>query len=109
MRVTRPRRATPSPAVSDQRETTMPITPTEKIWMNGELVDWDQARIHVLTHSLHYGMGVFEGVRAYETEDGPAVFRLTEHMERLHNSAKIMMMPLPYSVAELVDAVKLTV
>jgi branched-chain amino acid aminotransferase len=87
----------------------MPITPTEKIWMNGELVDWDKAQIHVLTHSLHYGMGVFEGVRAYETADGPAVFRLTEHMERLHNSAKIMMMPLPYSVDELVDAVKLTV
>jgi branched-chain amino acid aminotransferase len=87
----------------------MPITPTDKIWMNGELVDWDKAQIHVLTHSLHYGMGVFEGVRAYETADGPAVFRLTEHMERLHNSAKIMMMPLPYSVEELVDAVKLTV
>src|SRR5262245_49244911 len=87
----------------------MPITPTEKIWMNGQLVDWEKAQIHVLTHSLHYGMGVFEGVRAYETADGPAVFRLTEHMERLHNSAKIMMMPLPYSVEELVEAVKLTV
>jgi branched-chain amino acid aminotransferase len=87
----------------------MPITPTEKIWMNGELVDWDKAQIHVLTHSLHYGMGVFEGVRAYETEDGPAVFRLTDHMARLHNSAKILMMPLPYSVEELVEAVKLTV
>jgi branched-chain amino acid aminotransferase len=87
----------------------MPITPTEKIWMNGELVDWDKAQIHVLTHSLHYGMGVFEGVRAYETDDGPAVFRLTEHIERLHNSAKIMMMPMPYSVDELVEAVKLTV
>jgi branched-chain amino acid aminotransferase len=87
----------------------MPITPTEKIWMNGELVDWDDAKIHILTHSLHYGMGVFEGVRAYETEDGPAVFRLTEHMARLHNSAQIMMMPLPYSVEELVEAVKLTV
>jgi branched-chain amino acid aminotransferase len=87
----------------------MPITPTDKIWMNGELVDWDQAQIHVLTHSLHYGMGVFEGVRAYETADGPAVFRLTDHMVRLHNSAKILMMPLPYSVEELVEAVKVTV
>ena len=87
----------------------MPITPTEKIWMNGELVAWDDARIHILTHSLHYGMGVFEGIRAYPTADGPAVFRLTDHIERLHNSAKIMMMDLPYSVAELVDAVKLTV
>jgi branched-chain amino acid aminotransferase len=84
----------------------MPITPTEKIWMNGELVDWDDARIHVLTHSLHYGMGVFEGIRAYETVDGPAVFRLTDHMVRLHNSAKIMMMELPYSVDELVAATK---
>lgn len=87
----------------------MPITPTEKIWMNGELVDWNDAKIHVLTHTLHYGMGVFEGVRAYETDDGPGVFRLTDHMVRLHNSAKVMMMDLPYSVDELVDAVKLTV
>ena len=84
----------------------MPITPTEKIWMNGELVDWDAAQIHVLTHSLHYGMGVFEGIRAYETADGPAVFRLTEHMERLHNSARILLMDLPYSVEELVEATK---
>jgi branched-chain amino acid aminotransferase len=87
----------------------VPITPTEKIWMNGELVDWDDARIHVLTHTLHYGMGVFEGVRAYETPDGPAVFRLTEHMARLHNSAKIMGMELPYSVEELVEATKAVV
>jgi branched-chain amino acid aminotransferase len=87
----------------------MPITPTEKIWMNGELVAWDDARIHVLTHSLHYGMGVFEGVRAYETDRGPAVFRLTDHMERLHNSARIMMMDLPYTVEELVEATKLVV
>ena len=87
----------------------MPITPTEKIWMNGELVDWDDARIHVLTHTLHYGMGVFEGIRAYETPDGPAVFRLTEHMERLHNSAKIMGMDMPYSVEELVEATKAVV
>jgi branched-chain amino acid aminotransferase len=74
--------------------------------MNGELVDWDDARIHVLTHTLHYGMGVFEGVRAYETADGPAVFRLTDHMARLHNSAKIMGMDMPYSVEELVTATK---
>jgi branched-chain amino acid aminotransferase len=87
----------------------MPITPTEQIWMNGEMVPWDDARIHILTHSLHYGMGVFEGIRAYPTADGPAVFRLTDHIERLHNSAKIMMMDLPYSVEELVEAVKLTV
>jgi branched-chain amino acid aminotransferase len=87
----------------------MALTPTEEIWMNGEMVDWDEARIHVLTHSLHYGMGVFEGIRAYETKDGPGIFRLTEHIERLHASAKIMMMELPYSVAELVEATKATV
>ena len=87
----------------------MPITPTSKIWMNGELVDWDDAKIHVLTHSLHYGMGVFEGIRAYETADGPGIFRLTEHIERLFNSAKIMGMDIPYSVDDLVDATKAVV
>jgi branched-chain amino acid aminotransferase len=87
----------------------MPITPTEKIWMNGRMVDWADARIHILTHTLHYGTGVFEGIRCYETKDGPAVFRLTDHIERLHKSAKILMMPLPYSVEELVEACKETV
>ena len=58
----------------------MPITPTKKIWMNGELVDWDNATTHVLSHTLHYGMGAFEGVRAYKTSSGPAIFRLREHM-----------------------------
>jgi branched-chain amino acid aminotransferase len=87
----------------------MPITPTEKIWFNGELIPWDDAKIHVLTHSLHYGMGVFEGIRAYETDDGPAVFRLTDHMRRFQQSAQILMMDLPYSVDEMVQAVKDTV
>jgi branched-chain amino acid aminotransferase len=87
----------------------MPIEATEKIWMNGELVPWEDARIHVLTHTLHYGMGVFEGIRAYETDRGPAVFRLTDHIERLFNSARILMMDIPYSVDELVGAVKDTV
>jgi branched-chain amino acid aminotransferase len=87
----------------------MPITPTPKIWMNGELVDWDAARIHVLTHTLHYGMGVFEGIRAYETAQGPAIFRLTDHIVRMENSAKILGMELPYSVADLVQACKDTV
>ncbi|MGI8756814.1 MAG: branched-chain amino acid transaminase [Acidimicrobiales bacterium] len=87
----------------------MPITPTDKIWMNGELIAWDDAKIHILTHSLHYGTGVFEGVRAYETSRGPAVFRLTDHMVRLHQSAQIMMMDLPYSVDELVEATKAVV
>ncbi len=87
----------------------MPITATEKIWMNGELVDWDQAQVHVLTHTLHYGMGVFEGIRAYETSQGPAVFRLTEHVERLFASAQILGMEIPYTVEELIDATKTTV
>ena len=75
-----------------------------KIWMNGELVDWADAKIHVGSHGLHYGSGVFEGIRAYETEKGSAVFRLTDHLERLHNSAKLLYMDLPYSVAELKSA-----
>jgi branched-chain amino acid aminotransferase len=77
---------------------------TEKIWMNGELVDWADAKIHVGTHGLHYGSGVFEGIRAYETPRGTAVFRLTEHLERLHDSAKLLYMDLPYSVEELRSA-----
>jgi branched-chain amino acid aminotransferase len=87
----------------------MPITSTPKIWMNGELVDWERAQVHVLTHTLHYGTGVFEGMRAYPTEAGPGIFRLTEHIERLHRSAKILLMPLTWSVAELVQASKDTV
>ena len=87
----------------------MPIQTTPKIWMNGELVDWEKAQVHVLTHTLHYGTGVFEGIRAYETADGPAVFRLTDHINRLFNSAKIVGMEIPYSVDELVDATKATV
>jgi len=74
---------------------------TEKIWMNGELVDWADAKVHVGAHGLHYGSGVFEGIRCYETEAGPAVFRLTDHLVRLHNSARILHMELPYSVEEL--------
>ena len=87
----------------------MPIQTTPKIWMNGELVDWEQAQVHVLTHTLHYGTGVFEGIRAYETADGPAVFRLTDHIVRLFNSAKILGMEIPYTVDELVQATKDTV
>ncbi|MFA5884844.1 MAG: branched-chain amino acid transaminase [Acidimicrobiia bacterium] len=87
----------------------MPITPTEKIWMDGSLVDWDDAQIHVLTHTLHYGCGVFEGIRAYETTQGPAVFRLTDHIDRLFASAKIFMIDIPYTVEEIVEATKETV
>ncbi|GMV03235.1 MAG: branched-chain amino acid transaminase [Burkholderiaceae bacterium] len=77
-----------------------------QIWFDGKMVDWRDARIHVLTHSLHYGMGVFEGVRAYRTPSGTAVFRLTEHTRRLFNSAKIFQMKLPYSFDEIVQAQK---
>ena len=82
----------------------MPIQPVDKIWMNGELVDWDAAKVHVLTHALHYGSGVFEGVRCYETDRGPAVFRLREHYERLHRSGRIFQMEIPYTVDELIRA-----
>ncbi len=87
----------------------MPITPTKKIWMDGELVDWDDATIHILNPSLHYGWGVFEGIRAYETDRGPAVFRLTEHIERLFRSAKIYLMEPEWTVQQIVDATKETV
>src|SRR6266545_5323145 len=77
--------------------------------MDGELVPWDEATVHVLTHTLHYGSGVFEGIRAYPTSRGPAVFRLTDHMRRLHDSAHLLHMELPYSVEELVEATKETI
>jgi branched-chain amino acid aminotransferase len=77
-----------------------------QIWLDGKMVDWRDARIHVLTHTLHYGMGVFEGVRAYKTPSGTAVFRLPEHTRRLFNSAKIFQMKLPYSFDEIVQAQK---
>ncbi|MDE2402567.1 MAG: branched-chain amino acid transaminase [Burkholderiales bacterium] len=75
-----------------------------KIWMDGQLVEWRDAKIHVLTHTLHYGCGVFEGVRAYNTTQGTAVFRIREHTERLFNSAKILRMTLPFTFDEVVKA-----
>jgi branched-chain amino acid aminotransferase len=77
------------------------VQETEKIWMNGELVDWGDAKVHVGVHGLHYGSGVFEGIRCYDTPTGPAVFRLGEHMQRLRNSARLLYMQIPYSVDEL--------
>ena len=74
---------------------------TDKIWMNGDLVDWADAKIHVGVHGLHYGSGVFEGIRCYETEKGPAVFRLQDHLRRLEHSAKVLYMDLPYTTAHL--------
>ncbi|MGJ7614194.1 MULTISPECIES: branched-chain amino acid transaminase [unclassified Variovorax] len=77
-----------------------------KIWMDGELVDWRDAKIHVLSHTLHYGCGAFEGVRAYKTPEGTAIFRLAEHTERLFNSAKILRMKIPFTQEELSEAQK---
>ncbi len=80
------------------------MQPVPYIWMNGELVDWDQANVHVLTHALHYGTSVFEGIRAYATDKGPAVFRLPEHMDRLIDGCKAYQIPIDYSVDELSEA-----
>jgi branched-chain amino acid aminotransferase len=85
------------------------IEKTEKIWMDGEFVDWDKAQVHVLTHSLHYGLGVFEGIRCYETEKGPALFRLREHVKRLFSSAHIFLLDIPFSPKEIEDAIINTV
>jgi len=80
------------------------VIESELIWHNGELVAWEDAKVHVLTHGLHYGTAVFEGIRCYETEAGPAVFRHIEHLERLERSAKLFYMDLPFSVAQLREA-----
>jgi branched-chain amino acid aminotransferase len=82
------------------------VEKAEHIWMNGEFVAWDEANVHVLSHGLHYGTGVFEGIRAYETELGPAVFRHREHYRRLHQSASLYAMEIPYSVEELQEATR---
>ena len=82
---------------------------TDKIWRNGSFVSWDDAQVHVLTHALHYGTGVFEGIRAYETPKGSAVFRLTDHLERLRRSASLYEMDLGYSVPELAAVIHETV
>lgn len=82
---------------------------TEKIWMDGKLVNWDDANIHILTHTLHYGLGVFEGIRCYSTPDGPAIFRLKEHVRRLFQSAKIFLIDIPFSEEEISQAILDTV
>lgn len=84
------------------------MEPTKHIWFDGDMVPWDDANVHVLAHSLHYGSGIFEGIRAYETPEGTEVFRLTDHMVRLHQSAKAYKMKLEWSVEELVEAAKET-
>src|ERR1700757_894939 len=79
----------------------MPIQATEKIWHNGKWINWDDARLHVLSHVVSYGSAVFEGIRCYNTKQGPAIFRLKEHMQRLVNSAKNYRMDVPFSGEEL--------
>ena len=84
----------------------MPIPEVKKIWMDGEFVDWKEAKVHVLTHALHYGSGVFEGIRCYKTKKGPAVFRFKEHLERLYTSAELYHMEIPFSLEKLRRATK---
>src|ERR1700761_5475405 len=86
-------------ATADEERTT--VDPTDLIWMNGDFVAWEDANVHVLTHGLHYGTGVFDSMRCYETELGPAVFRNVDHLDRLRKSAELYYMPVPYSVEEL--------
>jgi branched-chain amino acid aminotransferase len=81
----------------------------EKIWVDGSLIDWEDAKIHVLSHALHYGSGVFEGIRCYETKKGSFIFRLDDHMRRLYQSANLYKIRIPYSMLEMKDAIKETV
>lgn len=87
----------------------MALPKSDKIWFNGEFVDWDAANIHVLSHVVHYGSSVFEGIRCYKTAQGPAVFRLEEHVTRLFDSAKIYRMQIPYTPAEIATAILETI
>ncbi|MEE8219034.1 MAG: branched-chain amino acid transaminase [bacterium] len=80
------------------------MQPVEKIWLDGELVAWEAATTHILTHTLHCGLGIFEGIRCYKTDRGPAIFRLQEHIDRLYQSAKITRITIPYQPEELIEA-----
>src|SRR5581483_7363699 len=82
----------------------MGFTPTEKIWFNSKLVNWADAKVHVLAHGLHYGTGVFEGMRCYATSDGPAVFRLDAHLDRFYQSAELYELTIPYTKDQLTEA-----
>src|SRR5580698_3894187 len=84
----------------------MPITPTTKVWMDGKLVDWADATVHVLTHTMHYGSGVFEGIRAYPTPRGVAVFRLGDHIRRLFTSASIFLIDVPFTEQQIVEGTR---
>jgi branched-subunit amino acid aminotransferase/4-amino-4-deoxychorismate lyase len=85
------------------------VQQADLIWMNGQLIPWDDAKVHVLTHGLHYGTSVFEGVRCYDTELGPAVFRHAEHIDRLFRSAELYYMPIPFTREQLRDATNQTI
>lgn len=85
------------------------LTKTNIIWMDGKFIKWDKATVHVLTHTLHYGLGIFEGIRCYKTQKGSAIFKLDEHIDRLFNSAHIFMMDIPYSKREIKDAIVKTI
>jgi len=87
----------------------MPIKKVDSIWMNGKLVAWDDAKIHILSHVIHYGSSWFEGIRCYETKRGPAIFRLDAHLRRLYDSAKMYRAPIPYTVAQFEAAIKETI
>jgi len=85
------------------------MEPTKKIWMEGKLVDWNEAKIHILTHTLHYGLGAFEGIRCYKTSRGSAIFRLKEHIDRFFNSIKIIHLKIDYSPEEIIQAITRTI
>src|ERR671937_157492 len=85
------------------------LEPSEKIWMDGRLVNWNDATVHILTHSLHYGLAAFEGIRCYKGANGSAIFRLREHVDRLFDSAQIAMMTIPYDKKQIADAIVETV
>ena len=87
----------------------MPISKSDKIWFNGNFVGWDDAKIHVLSHVVHYGSSIFEGIRCYQTARGPACFRLRDHVKRLYDSAKIYRMEIPYTEDELEEAILETI
>src|SRR5512135_2025683 len=84
---------------------TMPVKKVEKIWMNGKLVNWDDARIHVLSHVVHYGSSWFEGIRCYETKKGPAIYRLESHLRRLYDSVRIYRTEIPFTVQQIEQAI----
>jgi branched-chain amino acid aminotransferase len=87
----------------------MPINKVDKIWMNGKIINWDDAKIHVLSHVVHYGTSWFEGIRCYETKKGSAIFRLDAHLQRLYDSAKIYRSEIPFTMQQLTDAIKQTI